>query len=351
MAASWSTSTKKGAEATPAVLWHPGPGGTVFCDLCAHRCHLAPGRSGVCAVRRNEGGALVTRVGDRVAAAHVDPVEKKPFFHVLPGSLSFSVATAGCNFRCDFCQNWSLSQAPRLSPGDLPGDAAAPSALVAAARRSGCASVAFTYSEPTVFFELAETVGTLAREAGLKNLFVTNGYLTPEAVARAARFLDGANVDLKAFDDGTYRRVCGATLDGVLRGLDALLEAGVWVEVTTLVVPGMNDSDPELEALARHLAGLSRDLPWHLSRFHPDFGRTGVPPTPPASLERARDLGLAAGLRFVYVGNLPGNRWESTRCPECDTMVVERAGFEVLSDRLASGRCPACGAAVAGLWC
>lgn len=350
MAASWSTSTRKSADPIPAVLWRPGPDGSVLCDLCAHRCHIGPGKTGICAVRRNDGGALVTLVGDRVAAAHVDPIEKKPFYHLLPGSLSFSVAAPGCNFRCDFCQNWSLSQAPHLSPRDLPGEPAEPATLVAAARRSGCASVAFTYTEPTIFFELAEAVGTLAREAGLKNLFVTNGYLTPEAVARAARFLDGANVDLKTFDDGTYRRVCGASLAGVLRGLDALLEAGVWVEVTTLVVPGLNDSEAELGALAHHLAGLSKDLPWHLSRFHPDFRRTGAAPTSSAALERARELGLAAGLRFVYVGNVPGTRWESTRCPECDTMVVERAGFQVRSDRLVSGLCPACGAAVAGRW-
>jgi len=350
VAASWSTSTRRSAEPLPALLWRPGPDGSVLCDLCAHRCQIQPGRVGVCAVRRNDSGALVTLVGDRLAAAAADPIEKKPFYHVLPGSRSFSVAAPGCNFRCDFCQNWSLSQAPRLEPCDLPGEPADAGALVSAALRSGCASMAFTYTEPTVFFELAEAAGTLAKQAGLKNLFVTNGYLTPEAVARAARFLDGANVDLKAFDDGTYRRVCGATLDGVLRGLDALLEAGIWVEVTTLVVPGMNDSEAELGALAHHLAGLSRDLPWHLSRFHPDFKRSGVPPTPAATLARARELGLAAGLRFVYVGNLPGNPSESTRCPECDTMLVERAGFQVVENRLATGRCPACGTAVAGLW-
>jgi len=350
VAASWSTSTRKSADVLPAVLWRPGPDGSVRCDLCAHRCEIRPGQTGVCAVRRNDGGALVTLVGDRLAAAHVDPIEKKPFYHVLPGSRSFSLAAPGCNFRCDFCQNWSLSQAPRLTPCDLPGEPADADALVSAALQSGCATVAYTYTEPTVFFELAEAVGTRARAAGLKNLFVTNGYLTPETVARAAGFLDGANVDLKAFDDGTYRKVCGATLAGVLRGLDALLEAGVWVEVTTLLIPGVNDSPAEVEALARHLAGLSRDLPWHLSRFHPDFKRTGGRPTPAPTLERAREVGLAAGLRFVYVGNLPGNPSESTRCPECDTIVVERAGFQVLEDRLASGRCPRCDTAVAGIW-
>ncbi len=344
-----STSPKR-SDPAPAVLWTPLGGGAVRCGLCAHRCRIAEGAEGICRVRVNSGGALFTLVKYRLVAAHVDPIEKKPLFHFLPGTTSYSIATAGCNFRCDYCQNWAISQAPRLDAGEIPGEEVRPADVVTDAVRRRCASVSCTYTEPTVYFETAEAVGTLARGAGLKTVFVTNGYLTPEAAARAASFLDAANVDLKGFNDRAYRRVCGATLKGVLTGLEALLAGGVWVEVTTLVVPGLNDSEAELSALAAHLAGLGRHIPWHVSRFHPDFRREATPPTPEATLERVLALGRAAGLHHVYVGNLPGHAAESTRCPSCETMVIERAGFRVLSNRLAGGRCPACGTQVRGVW-
>ncbi len=349
MARSLSTSTKRN-DAHEAVLWRPLAGGAVACDLCAHRCHILPGRSGVCKVRLNEAGTLKTLVRNRLVAAAVDPVEKKPLFHFLPGSLAYSIAAAGCNFRCDFCQNWRISQAARLAPEPIPGEEVPPGAVTDGALRSGCASIAFTYTEPTVFFETAENAGLLAREAGLRNLFVTNGYITREAAGRAKAFLDAANVDLKGFDDGRYRRACGATLKGVLEGIEALIEAGVWIEITTLVVPGFNDSEEELAAIAKHIASLGHQVPWHVSRFHPDFKRTGSPATPASTLERARDLGLAAGLKHVYVGNLPGHSSQNTFCPNCATILIERSGFGLLGSRIAGGRCPRCGAEVAGIW-
>jgi len=319
--------------------------------LCAHRCLILPGRAGVCRVRVNDSGALKTLVLNRLVSAWPDAIEKKPLFHVLPGSRAFSIATAGCNFRCNYCQNWQISQAPRQAPrkeqrqapgdaGSLPGEVTPPEAVVEAAIRSGCEVVAYTYTEPTIFFETAEAVGLLARERGLKNAFVTNGYLTAEAVARAASFLDAANVDLKGFDDARYRKVCGASLRGVLEGLEALLAAGIWVEVTTLVVPGLNDSEEELAAMARHIAGLGRHIPWHLSRFHPDYKMAGPQPTPMASLERAWNAGRAAGLDYVYLGNVRGHGSENTACPTCGTMVIGRDGFTLTALRLREGMCP-----------
>ena len=319
------------------------------CLLCAHRCTILPGRAGVCKVRVNEAGVLRTLVLNRLVSASADPVEKKPLFHFLPGERAFSIATAGCNFRCRYCQNWQISQAPRDSD-DVPGTVTPPEDVVATAIRMRCSIVAYTYTEPTIFFETAEAVGLLARQAGLQNVFVTNGYLTPEAVDRARAFLDAANVDLKGFDDRRYRRTCGAALKGVLEGIDALLAAGVWVEITTLVVPGVNDSQDELEAIARHIAGRSPDIPWHVSRYHPDYRMTAGAPTSLASLERARSAGKAAGLRYVYLGNVSGHASESTTCPNCATMVLSRAGFALAANCLREGRCPACGWNIAGVW-
>jgi pyruvate formate lyase activating enzyme len=321
----------------------------VRCDLCAHRCRILAGNAGVCKVRVNEGGALRTLVLNRLVAASADPIEKKPLFHFLPGSKAFSIATPGCNFRCRYCQNWQISQAPR-GAGPIEGSVTPPQAVIDAAERRGCSTIAYTYTEPTIFFETAEAVGLLARHAGLKNVFVTNGYLTPEAVDRARAFLDGANVDLKGFDPGRYRKTCGATLKGVLCGIEALLASGVWLEITTLVVPGVNDSEEELGAIARYIAGLGAHIPWHISRYHPDYEMLDVAATPPASLQRACDLGREAGLKFVYVGNVPGHPAESTRCPECGTMVIAREGFSLSALRLRGNSCPDCGAVIPGVW-
>lgn len=349
MAPERSTSTRNSETLHPAVLWHSEEAGAVRCDLCAHRCRILPGRGGVCKVRVNDAGALVTLVHNRLVSACADPVEKKPLFHFMPGSLAFSIATPGCNFRCGYCQNWQISQSLRHA-GSIPGEVTEPQAVVDAAIRTRCALVAYTYTEPTIFFETAEAIGILARERGLKNAFVTNGYLTAEAVTRATSFLDAANVDLKGFDDARYRKVCGAALKGVLEGIESLLAAGIWVEITTLVVPGMNDSEEELTCMARYLAGLGRHIPWHLSRFHPDYKMSGTAPTPLGTLERAWTIARSAGLEFVYLGNVPGHGKESTACPTCGTMVVGREGFTLTAMNLKGGRCPSCGTTIAGLW-
>ena len=330
-----------------ARLVEAGGSGAVRCRLCAHRCLVAPGRFGTCGVRENRAGTLVTYAYGELVAAHVDPIEKKPLFHFLPGSLSMSIAAAGCNFRCGFCQNWEISQPGGPAAGRRRERDTPPEDVVRAALDQGCRSVSYTYTEPTVFFEYAYDTGKLAREAGLANIFVTNGYMTAEALREIRPYLDAANVDLKAFRDATYKKVCGARLQPVLDAIRLMREIGVWVEVTTLVVPGLNDGEGELRDIALFLAGVDPALPWHISRFHPDYRYTDAPPTPLATLRKAREIGRAAGLRFVYVGNV-GGEGEDTACPGCGRTLVVRRGFDMAANAIAAGRCPDCGAAIAG---
>jgi pyruvate formate lyase activating enzyme len=336
--------------ANEALLYEPRGEGVVVCHACAHRCVVQPGLRGICGVRENRGGRLVTLVGDAIVSADVDPIEKKPFFHFLPGTLAYSIATVGCNFHCLFCQNWSLSQWPRDRGWPFPGEPTAPDELVQAALDLGCASVAYTYTEPTVFLELALDTARAAAAAGLRNVFVTNGYMTPEALDLLAPVLHGANVDLKAFSDAYYRKVCGGTLAPVLDTIRGLRERGIWVEVTTLVIPGRNDSDEELQALAAWLVSVDRDVPWHVSAFFPAYRMLDTPPTPAGTLYRAAEIGRRAGLRHVYTGNVAGGPWEDTACPDCGRWLVRRRGFRVLENGITGGRCPVCGARIAGVW-
>ena len=321
----------------------------VRCNLCAHRCVIPPGRQGVCRVRANHDGTLFTQVYGSTIAQHVDPIEKKPLFHFHPGSKSFSIATPGCNFRCAFCQNWEISQMPR-EQGTILGQAATPAAIAAAALRTGCASVAYTYTEPTIFAEYALDTAREARKLGLKNVFVSNGYMTPELLHEMAGLIDGINVDLKAGRGDFYRRISGAALEPVLRNLTLIQELGIWLEVTTLVIPGMNDSDDELRWVAQYLVKeLGPDVPWHISRFYPQYEMSDVPPTPISSLERAWHVGRESGLHYVYVGNVPGHNTESTFCPGCGRVVIERTGYEVYRQDLKNGACANCGTLIAGI--
>ncbi len=328
-----------------ADLWRPAEDGeAVDCFLCAHRCHIAPGRTGVCQVRRNQGGRLLSLVYGRVIAHHVDPIEKKPLFHFLPGTRAYSIATAGCNFQCGFCQNWQISQLPRTRPGEMPGEPMGPETVVEEARRHGCDSISYTYTEPTIFFEYARDCGHVAREAGLKNTFVTNGYATPEAVEAMAGWLDAANVDLKAWDDSFYRELCKARLGPVKATIRGMHEAGIHVEVTTLLVTGRNDAEDDLKGIAGFLASVSPDLVWHVSRFHPDYDMQETPPTPVETIRRALEIGREAGLRFVYAGNVFG--WQDTVCPGCGSTVIARSGMGVAELNLRGASCGQCGDAL-----
>jgi pyruvate formate lyase activating enzyme len=321
----------------------------VKCGLCSHRCRIQEGKTGICGVRRNVGGTLFSLVYGRVIARHVDPIEKKPLFHFLPGSLSYSMATVGCNFRCRFCQNADISQMP-VDHGGITGESMLPEDLAGEAALSGSATIAYTYTEPTVYFELALDTARLASARGIRNVFVTNGYMTEECLNEIHPDLHAANVDLKAFTDGFYKQQCGARLEPVLRTIETMKKQGVWIEVTTLLIPGLNDDPGELRELAGFLAGVDPGIPWHISRFHPTYLLTDIESTPASTIHRARDIGREAGLRYVYTGNLPGDDGERTVCHACGELLIDRWGFSVKRNVIENGACPSCGVKVPGVW-
>ncbi len=334
-----------------AALWEALEDGGVRCRLCNHRCRIKEGKRGICGVRENVAGRLHSLVYGRLVARNVDPIEKKPLFHVLPGSQSYSIATVGCNFRCRFCQNADIAQLPADRDGRIVGRPVQPEAVVEDAAKHGCATIAYTYTEPTVFFEFAFDTATLALEKGIRNVFVTNGYMTPEAIERLGQVLAAANADLKSFSDKFYKEMCAARLAPVLDTLRLMKKAGIFVEVTTLIIPGANDDPGELRELAEFLVeDLGPETPWHISRFHPTYKLTDRPPTPVQTLRQARDIGLSAGLRHVYTGNVPGEEAESTFCHQCGEKLIDRWGFTVNENRLQDGKCPDCGAEIDGIW-
>lgn len=323
---------------------------TVLCRLCSHHCHIKDSRRGLCQVRENRGGILYSLVYGRLVSESIDPIEKKPIFHLLPGSLSYSIATVGCNFRCLHCQNYGISQYPGQHGGEIPGHDRSPIEVVAAAQTTGCASISYTYVEPTIFYEFALDTARLAYEQGLKNIFVSNGYTGPEATREIAPVLAANNIDLKAFSDRFYQEVCGAKLRPVLNTIGLMKELGVWVEITTLIIPGWNDSDSELEAIANFIRSVDPEMPWHVSAFHPTYKMTDRPPTPAATLKKAQEIGLAAGLKFVYTGNLPGNGGENTICPSCQETIITRSGFSSEPTGLTGDTCKTCKARIPGIF-
>ena len=320
----------------------------VHCYLCAHHCRIADGRKGICQVRENRDGTLYTWVYGRPIAKHIDPVEKKPLLHFYPGSRAYSVATPGCNLRCRWCQNADISQMPRERHFVM-GTEATPDEIVAAALLNRCRSIAYTYTEPTVFFEYTYDISRIAHEEGLCNIYVTNGFMTEQMLDTMHPHLDAANVDLKAFRDETYREFVGARLGPVLRSLEKMKKLGIWLEVTTLVIPDLNDDPEELRDIATFIAeNLGRETPWHISRFRPAYQMQDRPPTPLKSLLDARAIGWEAGLRYVYVGNVAGEA--NTVCHECGETVIRRSGYRLLDNRIqAGGACPHCGTLVAGV--
>ncbi len=332
-----------------ALLYHPEEEQAVTCALCAHRCRIAAGARGICGVRENRGGVLISLVYGMVVAENPDPVEKKPLFHFLPGSRSFSIATAGCNFRCTFCQNHEISQLPR-EEGRIAGRERTPAQIVENALRSGSRSISYTYTEPTIAFEFAFDISGIARERGLKNIFVTNGYMTGEMLELLAPRLDAANVDLKAYRDDFYRTQCGAHLQPVLDSISKMKELGIWVEVTTLLIPGLNDGDQELRDIAGFILSLGAETPWHISRFHPRYRMRSTPTTTAATLHRAAEIGKSAGLRYVYVGNIPGDPGENTVCDRCGHILIARTGFAIEGMDLKDSGCPRCGSPLAGIF-
>ncbi len=322
----------------------------VTCELCPRRCVIPEGGAGDCRIRVNLEGRLRATTYGRPSSVHIDPVEKKPLNHFLPGTDALSIGTAGCNLHCLNCQNWTLSQRDGTQMEQLYH--ADPPELVEAARENRCRSIAYTYSDPIVFYEYTHDTSSLAREAGLRNLFVTAGYINRKPLRKLCRVLDATNTDLKAFDDGFYRRVTTATLKPVLEALVTFREEGVWTEVTNLVIPTLNDDLAMIRAMAKWIRDeLGEGTPLHFSRFHPMYRMRNLPPTPAETLERARNEALDAGLQFVYIGNIMGHPGANTYCPHDGTLLIARTGFRVTGNRLtADGRCPACQQRIPGVW-
>lgn len=333
----------------PALLYTAYKDGKVRCNLCEHQCWIPEGKTGVCKVRENINGTLYTLVYGRTISRHIDPIEKKPLYHFYPGSTAYSIATPGCNFRCRWCQNWDISQMPH-EKDLISGHKASPEQIVAAAQETSSRSIAYTYTEPTIFFEYAYDTARLAHDAGLANILVTNGYMSKDMLLAFKTYLDAANVDLKAFKEKTYHRYVGAKLQPVLDNLKNIKELGIWLEVTTLVIPGLNDDPGELRDAAAFIAHeLGENTPWHISRFFPAYQMTDRPITPLPTLRRAREIGLEEGLHFVYIGNTREEANNDTLCPVCGKLLIRRKGYAILANRLRSGCCPVCGTEVAGV--
>ncbi len=333
-----------------ALLYESIKDQIVKCNLCNHRCIIKDGQRGICGVRENREGILNTLVYGQLIAQHIDPIEKKPLFHLLPGSLSYSIATVGCNFKCLFCQNADIAQMPSDRKGMIVGDSNTPEGVVRAAIKGRCKSIAYTYTEPTIFFEFAFETAKRAHEKGILNVFVTNGYMTAEALQTISPYLDAANVDLKAFDEEFYKKYCGAKLAHVLETLKRMKSQDVFVEVTTLLIPGLNDDMTQLQSLARFMVeSLGPETPWHISRFHPTYKLTDRPATPVDTLVKAREIGTAAGLKYVYLGNVPGENGENTFCYNCGQCIIDRWGFQIRKNFVAGGRCSFCDAPIDGV--
>jgi pyruvate formate lyase activating enzyme len=324
------------------------PDKMVRCKLCPRECVVAQGSRGYCRVRENDKGTYYTLVHSRIVSAHVDPIEKKPFFHFLPGHMAFSVATAGCNVNCKFCQNWEISQA---RPEDLPAQYLPPKELASLAGNSRCAAVSFTYNEPTIFNEYVTDAAEAARDAGLKSVVVTNGFIQQAPLKRVCQRADGIKIDLKAFSADYYRNVVDGQLQPILDTLITIRKQGRWLEIVYLTVPTLNDHETEIRDMSRWIkAELGPDVPVHFTRFHPLYLLKNLPPTPVETLERCKAVADAEGLHYVYVGNVPGHPAENTYCPKCHKLVIERAGFTVTQMNLHKGKCQYCQNPIPGVW-
>ncbi|MDY7031371.1 MAG: AmmeMemoRadiSam system radical SAM enzyme [Thermodesulfobacteriota bacterium] len=331
-----------------AMLYEKLDEGKAKCALCNHRCTIGPSKRGICSVRENRNGTLYSLVYRTVISRNIDPIEKKPVFHLFPGSKSFSVATVGCNFKCLHCQNSDISQMPR-DHDRIIGSDFSPEDIVSQAVQYGCKSIAYTYTEPTVFFEFAYDTSKLANNEGIKNVFVTNGYMTKDALKTMGECLHAANVDLKSFSDDFYKKVCGAKLNYVLDSIKTMKEMGVWVEITTLIIPTLNDNEEELRKLAGFIKEVGEDIPWHVSAFHPTYQLLDRPRTSAKLLHRAREIGISAGLRYVYCGNIPGEEGENTYCYNCKQLLIHRYGHQTIDNRIKDGQCPVCWVKIDGV--
>jgi pyruvate formate lyase activating enzyme len=325
------------------VLFDQLPDNKVKCHVCSHRCTIAEGKVGICGTRKNIDGKIHTLIYNTVSSEAVDPIEKKPLYHFLPGTLSYSLGTIGCNFRCEHCQNWNISQEYAYTgTKEITPEEAIKNAL-----EKRCKSISWTYNEPAIWHEYTYDSAVLAKKAGLKTIYVTNGYITPEALRRMAPYLDAFRVDIKSFSEDFYRKICGARLAPVLESTKLAKELGMHVEVITLVIPTKNDSREEIAQIVRWVRdNLGVDTPMHFTRFHPMYRMDDLPSTPTDTLEMAHDIAKKEGMRFVYTGNVPGHKYENTYCPKCNALLIERRDFAVSAMRIKDGKCPECGEGV-----
>lgn len=328
------------------MLYKNKGGNKVSCFLCSHHCRISNGKFGICNVRENRDGVLFTHAYGELIARNIDPIEKKPLYHFLPGSKSFSIAAIGCNFQCGFCQNWQISQVKEAKASGLHPEEVKPEDVVKQAKQTGSKSISYTYTEPTIFFEYAYEISQLAKKEGLFNVFVTNGYMTKEMIQTIHPYLDAANIDLKSFRDDYYRKVCRGRLAPVLKNIELMKKLSIWIEVTTLVVPGQNDSEEELKKIANFLAGLDTSIPWHISRFYPQYKMEDLESTPLEILNQAYEIGKSAGLRYIYLGNV--GKGNNTYCYQCHRLLIERFGFSIEAYQIKEGRCPNCQSPIAG---
>jgi pyruvate formate lyase activating enzyme len=332
-----------------AMLYERLGGTVVRCHLCAHNCIIKEGQRGICAVRENRQGTLHTLVYGKVISSNIDPIEKKPLFHFLPGSHSLSIATAGCNFRCKHCQNYEISQFPRERKFAIPGEDVSAEDIVDSAEKNGCESISYTYTEPTIFFEFAYDCARIASEKGIMNVFVSNGYTGQEATHLIAPYLSANNIDLKG-SDKFYKEICGARVAPVKETIRLMKELGVWVEVTTLIIPDLNDSEKDLTDIAEFICSVDPAMPWHVSQFYPTYKLLDKPRTPVEKLRLAAEIGRRSGLKFIYEGNVPGGGGENTLCPVCREVLIARFGYRILENHIKENKCPKCGSPIAGVW-
>ncbi|MFO8015831.1 MAG: AmmeMemoRadiSam system radical SAM enzyme [Candidatus Woesearchaeota archaeon] len=320
----------------------------VQCRLCPHNCMISEGKRGICRVRENRNGRLYSLSYGKSVSTHADPIEKKPLFHFLPGTESMSIGTAGCNLKCTHCQNWEISQA---GPEDFPVPETMPKDIVKKATQAGCRSISYTYTEPTIFYEYVLDTALLARDEGLKNVMVTNGYIEKKPAAELYPIIDAANIDLKGFNREFYTKECGARLEPVLDTLKRIKNIGTWVEITNLLIPTKNDDPKEIREMCNWIVNeLGKDTPLHFSRFFPMYKLKDIPPTPEETLSKAKDIALKAGLKNVYVGNIISEKDSNTYCPGCGKLLVGRSGFGIVSNNIRDGKCIFCRKEIGGVW-
>ncbi len=331
-----------------ALFYNRTEDNLVICQICHHKCKIKPDKLGICQVRKNIDGKLYLMVYEHLVSASMDPIEKKPLFNFYPGFSTLSVATCGCNMRCTHCQNHSISQCS-WEENKLLSQKVSPEKLVQTCLDKNCRIISYTYTEPTIFYEYALDTMTCGQEQGIKNVWVTNGYISKKALDNLNGWLDAANVDLKSFQEQHYKKICKAKLEPVKETIKRLFSMGVWVEITTLIIPGLNDSDRELDQIAAFIASVNLSIPWHISRFHPTFQMTDRPLTPPETIHRAYNLGKKNGLHYVYAGNLWGDETESTFCHDCNQILIKRVGYQIINNQVEHGKCPKCQTSLAGV--